>query len=100
MRPAMLKALTTLALGAAVQSCASKVETHVALPPVSDLAQIVEPAYPIEALAPGEAGRAAEDAWRDQILIWGRTGWAQNARVCRWAVDLKLAVPPGYCTPR
>jgi hypothetical protein len=41
----------------------------------------------------------AEDKWHDDVLAWGRKGWAQNARVCRWAVDLKMAVPKDYCAP-
>jgi hypothetical protein len=69
------------------------------LPPVADLRQIVEPEYPVAALQPGDAGAKAEAAWHDKVLIWGRTGWAQNRRVCQWAVDMKLAVPAGYCTP-
>jgi hypothetical protein len=80
-----------------VSSCGSRVETHLALPPASDLAQEAEPPYPVEALQPGEEGRKAEEAWNARILIWGRRGWAQNARVCRWAVDLGLKVPEGYC---
>lgn len=63
------------------------------MPPAADLKQLGEPAYPIEALT----DQSAEDAWRDQVLIWGRTGWAQNRRVCLWAVQLGLEVPAGYC---
>jgi len=33
------------------------------------------------------------------MLAWGRKGWAQNARVCGWAVELGLKVPKGYCNP-
>lgn len=97
MRSATLKALMIFALGAGVSSCDSKVETRVAFPPVSDLKREIEPEYPIEALVPGEEGQKVEDAWRDKILMWGRRGWNQNARVCKWAVDLGLKVPEGYC---
>jgi len=51
----------------------------------------------VEALLPDEEGAKAEKKWNDKVLIWGRTGWAQNRRVCLWAVDLGLKVPKGYC---
>lgn len=81
-----------------MSSCGSKVETRLEFPPVADLKQEAEPPYPEAALAPGEAGAKAEREWHDKILIWGRKGWAQNRRVCQWAVDLGLKVPPGYCS--
>lgn len=82
-----------------VSSCASRVETQRTFPDAADLQYQPEPAYPLAALDPSDAGKAAEDAWRDEVLIWGRTGWRQNARVCKWAVDLGLKVPAGYCGP-
>lgn len=97
MRSGMLRVLTMCALSVAVSSCGSRVETHLQFPPVADLKVDDEPAYPETALQPGEAGQQDEDAWRDEVLAWGRKGWAQNARVCRWAVDLGLKVPKGYC---
>ena len=93
-----LAVLMICAASVAVSSCASRVETLVKFPPVADLAQTAEPEYPIAALEPGEAGAKAEKEWNDKILIWGRKGWAQNARVCRWAVELGLKVPTGYCS--
>lgn len=97
MRFGTLKVLTMCVLSVAVSSCASRVETHLQFPPVADLKVDAEPVYPVAALEPGEAGQLAEDAWRDEILIWGRKGWAQNARVCKWATELGLDVPKGYC---
>lgn len=95
------KKLTALILcvsSVAVSSCASKVVTLVKFPPAADLAPRAEPAYPVAALEPGEAGARAEKKWNDAVLIWGRTGWAQNKRVCKWAVDLGMVVPSGYCS--
>lgn len=95
------KKLTALILcvsSVAVSSCASKVVTLVKFPPAADLAQRAEPEYPIEALVSGEVGAKAEKKWNDSVLIWGRTGWAQNKRVCQWAVDLGMVVPRGYCS--
>jgi hypothetical protein len=66
---------------------------------VADLKFDPEPQYPQAALQPGDAGKIAEDEWHNQILLWGRRGWSQNARVCRWAVDLGLKAPEGYCGP-
>ena len=56
-----------------------------------------EPAYPQEALLPGEVGEQAEDAWTNAMIIWGRTHHDRLARVCAWHRDLKLKVPDGYC---
>ena len=92
-----LTVLTLCVASVAVSSCGSRVETHLAFPPVADLKQEAEPAYPEAALEPGEAGAKAEKEWNDKVLIWGRKGWAQNRRVCQWAVNLGLKVPAGYC---
>ena len=98
MQNKMLKLSILCALSVAVSSCGNRVETLVKFPPVADLKQQDEPVYPIEALHEGEAGAKAEKQWNDRILIWGRTGWAQNRRVCQWAVDLGMKVPDGYCS--
>lgn len=98
MRYAIPKLLMMLAASVAVSSCGSKEEIQLKLPPAADLKPQPEPEYPIEALQEGETGAKAEDAWQDRILIWGRTGWAQNRRVCQWAVDLGMKVPDGYCS--
>ena len=82
-----------------MSSCASRVETQLQFPPVADLKVEPEPEYPVAALAPGPAGAEAERKWHDDMLAWGRKGWAQNARVCGWAVELGLKVPKGYCNP-
>lgn len=74
--------------------------TQRTFPPAADLAQDAEPEYPLEALQEGDVGKAAEDAWRDKVLIWGRKGWAQNRRVCLWAVDMKMPLPKDYCVAK
>ncbi|MDF0490039.1 hypothetical protein PX554_18045 [Sphingomonas sp. H39-1-10] len=52
------------------------------------------------ALKPGKEGEDAANAWNDQVLIWGRTGWAQVGRLCRWAADMHMpGVTPDICTP-
>jgi hypothetical protein len=66
-------------------------------PPVADLKVDKEPEYPLAALMPDEAGRKAEEEWLAKVLIWGRTHHDRVQRICRWAVDLKLEVPDGYC---
>lgn len=77
----------------AVQSCASKDAKLTRLPPDADLKVIAEPAYPVEALT----DEAAERAWNDAVLIWGRDGWAAVARLCTWARDMGAPVD---CEPR
>lgn len=95
----MLRVAMIAALAVAAPSCGSRVETSLQFPPAADLQVAPEPPYPEAALVPGEAGQAAEDQWRDEMLIWGRGNAARLARVCRWAVRLGLEVPPGYCGP-
>jgi hypothetical protein len=56
-----------------------------------------EPPYPDEALQPGPAGEAAEDAWWNSVLLWGRDEHGKVERICKWAVDLGLEVPDGFC---
>jgi hypothetical protein len=60
----------------------------------------IEPAYPVEALEPGPAGEAAEAAWWNRVLIWGRGEHAKVKRICNWAVDLGLEAPKDFCEPR
>lgn len=78
-------------------SCGSREETRLAFPPVADLKVDPEPPYPITALAPGQEGEDAERKWWNDVLLWGRTHQARVARVCKWARDLKLELPVGYC---
>lgn len=57
--------------------------------------------YPAEALQPGDAGAAAEDAWWNEVLIWGRDNHGKVKRICGWADDLgrkhKQPLPEGWC---
>lgn len=54
---------------------------------------------PVEMLAEGPAAEQAEAAWNDDVLIWGRKGWGQVARLCRWARDIGADLPSGWCEP-
>jgi hypothetical protein len=80
-----------------VSSCASNTETQKTFPPVADIKPAVEPAYPVEALQPGPDGQAAEQAWWNLELIWGRGEHDKVVRICHWAQDLKMPLPAGYC---
>jgi hypothetical protein len=87
----MPKALMMLAAAVAVQSCASKDGLQTRLPPVADLKVQPEPAYPVEALTDADAERR----WNDAVLIWGRDGWRQVGRLCRWANGMGATVECG-----
>jgi hypothetical protein len=52
----------------------------VTFPPVQDLAVEPEPALPVEALSDPDV----EDEWNDDVLLWGRDGWRQVGRLCRF----------------
>jgi len=56
-----------------------------------------EPAFPIAALDPTPDGKAAEDAWWNSILLWGRDHHDKVERICKWSVDLGHKVPTGTC---
>lgn len=73
------------------------------LPLAIDLRVSPEPTLPPavfeldQAGNPTEAALAAEAEWNDGILIWGREGWLQVGRICRWAEDLAGDVPDLEC---
>lgn len=67
---------------------------------MDDLRPRAEPAYPVAALEPGPAGQLAEEQWWKDVLTWGRSEHADKVRICKWAVDLGLDVPQGYCETR
>lgn len=77
--------MISAALLAAAPSCASRERPTIGFPSAADLTPRAEPAYPVAALEPGPEGAAAEAAWNDAVLIWGRDGWAAVARLCSWA---------------
>jgi len=71
-----------------------------------------EPPYPIAALEtapltqpdgrvlgnmPTAGAIAAENSWNDDVLAWGRRGWAQVRRICNWSRTMG-AVLPFTCT--
>lgn len=97
MRSKLHRILLISACAVAAQSCASRVETSLAFPPVADLKVEPEPTYPEAALALDDAGEAAERAWWNDVLLWGRDHQGKVARICTWARDLGLEVPAGYC---
>jgi|GEM_PF-2025814 len=59
--------------------------------PVADLAVELEPKFSVEQ-AKGEAGY---EAFNQAVLDWGRRGWSQVARACRWTAEhgVKLDCP-------
>lgn len=69
-------------------------------PPAADLRTAAEPAYPAEALLPGEAGETAEAVWWNRVLLWGRGEQAKVQRICKWSVDLGFEAPDGFCDPQ
>jgi hypothetical protein len=95
MRSMLQTILLASACCAAVSSCASRVETHKTFPPVADIQPAPEPVYPEAALT----DEAAERAWWNSVLIWGRGEHSKVVRVCNWARDLKMPLPADYCGP-
>lgn len=89
--------LIASALCVGASSCDSRVQTLRTFPPAADLHPAPEPVYPVAALEPGEAGEAAERAWWNEVLLWGRGERAKVARICNWARDLGFDAPTGYC---
>ena len=97
MRSKILAILTASALFVGASSCASRGETFRTFPPAADLRAAPEPAFPEEALQPGPAGEAAEKAWWNSVLLWGRDNRDRVTRICKWAVDLGYEAPPDFC---
>lgn len=97
MRTRILPMLTMLAAVAVAPSCANRVETRLAFPPVADMKVDAEPEYPVAAFVGGEAGRKAEEEWWTATLLWGRAHRDRVQRICRWARELKAELPAGYC---
>lgn len=89
--------LIASALCAGASSCASRVETHRTFPPAADLKAAPEPSYPAIALESGPIGEAAERAWWNDVLLWGRDNRDRVTRICKWAVDLGFKAPPDFC---
>lgn len=48
---------------------------------------------------PTNAAIAAENEWNDDVLAWGRRGWAQIGRLCQWAKDMGAKLPFGCEAP-
>lgn len=64
-----------------------------------------EPALPPEAFEadangePTAAAIEAEEGWNDAVLIWGRAGWRQVGRICRWAEEVGGDIEGLDCPP-
>lgn len=52
----------------------------IAYPPIADLQTKPEPVFPEEALTDPDAF----DKWTSEALLWGRDGWLQVGRLCRY----------------
>ena len=85
------KTLTLAACAICVSACDSKAETLVITPPAADLRAAPEPQVPDAALEvdpvtfePTSAAEAAEQAYHDSVLLWGRGLKLQIERVCRY----------------
>lgn len=92
MRGTTPKMMLIAAAAALAPSCASKERVRPIFPSSADLTVEEEPAVPAEMLSDDElVAREAEDRFDDSILQWGRRGWRQVARVCRWADDHGMA---------
>jgi len=89
--------LIASALCAGASSCASRVETHRTFPPAADLKAAPEPPYPATALEAGPIGEAAERAWWNDVLLWGRDNRDRVTRICKWSIDLGFKAPPDFC---
>lgn len=102
-----MKTLLLLGSAVAVSSCASSERVQPAFPPVADSRPAAEPAYPEAALEPCPTdsrsdscpAQAAEDAWWNEILLWGRGESGKVARICQWGRDLGRELPED-CDPQ
>lgn len=97
MHSTLRRILIASAVCVAAPSCASRVETLRTFPPAADIQPALEPAYPAAALEPGEAGEAAERAWWNEVLLWGRGEHGKVERICKWSRDLGFKAPADYC---
>lgn len=100
MRSKQLMILIASAFCVGASSCGSRDETLRTFPPAADLQAAAEPTYPVEALTPGPAGEAAERAWWNSMLLWGRGEQAKVQRICKWSIDLGLDAPADFCEPQ
>lgn len=64
-------------------------------PPAADLVVEAEPQLDMGAVLNDSA--AALDEYDIEHASWGRRGWAQVARLCRWVRDIGLPTP--VCDP-
>lgn len=90
------------------------VKIEPAFPPSADLKREGEPALPAAAFEtqplrdpttgevhqmPSSRAIEAENGWNDDVLAWGRRGWAQVGRLCQWSKDMGAKLPFDCLTP-
>ena len=88
-RSLMLACLTGSVLVLALSSCDRPESAGVRAPPAADLAIEAEPQLDAAALALGSSNEsaAALDDYDIAHAAWGRRGWDQVTRLCRWFKD-------------
>lgn len=86
MRSKVFPTLRLVPLGALwlVSACASNPVPMQLHPPVADLTVEAKPVLAPEAIN-SDAALIAHDI---ALEMWGERGWAQVARLCRWAVEM------------
>ncbi len=90
--PSLIGRLAIVSTLALASSCADKPGLAIQYPPAADVRIEAEPVAP-PAIATSEA--AYED-YNEAVAAWGKRGWAQLARICRYykAVGMPVACEP------
>jgi hypothetical protein len=91
----MLACLIASALAPALSSCGRPESAGSKAPPAADLIVEAEPQLDMNAVS--EDSAAALDDYDTAHASWGRRGWAQVARICRFFRDLGMPTPD--CDP-
>lgn len=95
--------LASVALAASACGSGNREGIQRTIPPVADLRVQTEPRVPPAALEtdpagnPTDAALDAEERYEDDVLVWGRAGWLQVGRICRWAEGLVGDIPDVDC---
>ncbi len=78
--PSLIARLAIVSALALVSSCAGKPNLVIQYPPAADVRVEAEPVAPPE-IATSEA---AYEEYNEAVAAWGKGGWAQVARACRY----------------